>query len=186
MDICFYLAGVAGIEPANGGFRVRSLTTWLHPKTLINYKTKKMSIEEYWNNFTKVNKLPKDTKYVEAFKFGFSDKQADELLDLVLQGKKIATTSPYFKYEDAIKVGDYSIVLDSKEIPRCIIQTTDTKVLHFNEATFDLIKDEGEDEVLDTWIEGHRIFLKEACKEENEEFKEDMLILFEHFRVVYK
>ena len=145
-----------------------------------------MNIEEYWTTFLKENKLPLDTKYVEAFKFGFTDKQADELLDLVLQGKKIATTSPYFEFEDSIKVGDYSIVLDSKEIPRCVIQTTKTQVLLFNEATFDLIKDEGEDEVFETWHNNHVVFLKHACKEADVEYKDDMPIIFEHFKVVYK
>jgi hypothetical protein len=27
-----YLTGVAGFEPANGGVKVHSLTTWRHPK----------------------------------------------------------------------------------------------------------------------------------------------------------
>ena len=152
----------------------------------IYYKTKKMSIEEYWQKFLDDNKLPKDTKYLEAFKFGYIDSLADELLDLVLKGKKIATTSPYFEFEDNIKVGDYSIVLDSKNNPRCIIQTIKTQVLPFNEATFDLIKDEGEDEVLDTWLYNHKIFLKVACAEKNVEYRDDMLIIFEHFHMIYK
>ena len=34
--ICVYiLTGVEGLEPANGGVKVRCLTTWLHPN---NYK----------------------------------------------------------------------------------------------------------------------------------------------------
>ena len=35
-----YMAGVAGIEPANDGIKTRCLTTWLHPKkkTEIYYK----------------------------------------------------------------------------------------------------------------------------------------------------
>ena len=30
------LAGVTGIEPVNGEFRVHCLTAWLHPKITIN------------------------------------------------------------------------------------------------------------------------------------------------------
>ena len=31
----FYLAGVTGIEPVNGEFRVHCLTAWLHPNFTI-------------------------------------------------------------------------------------------------------------------------------------------------------
>ena len=135
-----------------------------------------MNIEEYWNKFKKEKGLNPNTDYLEAFAFGSNSKQNDELLDLVLQGKKVATTSPYFEEEKYANVGDYSIVLDSKNEPRCVIQTTKTQILKFNEATFDLIKDEGEDKVLDTWRNNHIVFLKEACEEYGKEFKEDMLI----------
>ena len=145
-----------------------------------------MQIDEYWKLFLKEKGLASNTKYYEAFAFGMNAKANDELLDLVLKGKKIATTSPYFSNEEYPKIGDYSIVLDSKGIPHCIIQTVNYQILKFNEATFDLIKDEGEDKVLDTWIYNHRVFLREACKEKGVEFKDDMLIFFEHFTIIYE
>ena len=30
--LVFFMAGVTGIEPVNGEFRVHCLTAWLHPK----------------------------------------------------------------------------------------------------------------------------------------------------------
>ena len=143
-------------------------------------------IEEYWKRFLIENNLPKDTKCFEAFKFGSTDKQADELLNLVLQGKKIATTSPYFEDEAYSHKGEYSIVLDSKNIPRCVIQTTRGRIMMFKDMTYDVCKLEGEDEVLETWIENHVAFLKEEYDERNLDFNFNVPIYFEEFKVVYK
>ena len=145
-----------------------------------------MCIEEYWKNFLTKNNLSSETKYQEAFKFGFNDKQADELLKLVIRGKKTATTSPYFEDEEYVKVGDYSIVLDSKNQPCCIIKTTKLTYMSFKNMTYDICKLEGEDKILDTWIYNHTIFLSKACEEKGLCFSIDMPIIFEEFEVVYK
>ena len=145
-----------------------------------------MEINEYWHNFLKENNLSKDSKYIEAFSFGRTPKQNDELLKLVLEGKKVATTSPYIEEEVYGNPNDYSIVLDSKGEPRCIIKTTKTRIMAFKDMTYDICKLEGEDEVLDTWIENHVAFLKESCDEYGYQFSFDMPIVFEEFEVVYK
>ena len=121
-------------------------------------------IEQYWKEFLIKHNLPADTKYYESFKFGYNKKQANELLDLVLKGKKVATTSPYFENEEYPKIGDYSIVLDSDDMPRCIIKTTNYQIMKFNEMTYDICKLEGEDETLDTWISNHVNFIEHECK----------------------
>ena len=145
-----------------------------------------MKIEDYWQEFLVKNSLPKETRYIEAFKFGYTDKQADDLLLLVLEGKKKATTSPYFEEDTYCKVGDYSIILDSANEPRCVIKTTKSSFMRFNDMTFEVCKLEGEDECIETWIENHVAFLKEACDEHNCLFSFDMPIIFEQFEVIYK
>ena len=39
----FKQAGVAGFEPTNGGVKVHSLTTWRHPKIIIQFIEHKIS-----------------------------------------------------------------------------------------------------------------------------------------------
>ena len=143
-----------------------------------------MKLEEYWNKFLIDNNLDINTKYFDAFMFG-DEMIADELLKLVLKGKKKATTSLYYEKERYPKIGDYSIVLDSKGKPKCILKTIDYKILPFNEATYDLIKAEGEDEVLDTWTFNHKKSIINDCKELNIEYRDDIPIFFEYFDVVY-
>ena len=39
LKLCILLkTGVAGFEPTNGGVKVRSLTTWRHPKILLEIR----------------------------------------------------------------------------------------------------------------------------------------------------
>ena len=51
-----------------------------------------MKVEELWNKFIKEKEIDENAKYYEAFKFCGGGKVADELANLVLEGKKTATT----------------------------------------------------------------------------------------------
>lgn len=145
-----------------------------------------MNVEEYWKTFLKDNNLPEDMEYDEAFSFGgFTPEGSDELLQLVLDGKKRATTSVYLENESYPAIGSYSIVLDSKGNPRCIIRTTNYRIMRFKDMTFEIASKEGEDEVLDTWIFNHSVLFSEEGKECGYVFTPDMPIFFEEFEVVY-
>ena len=90
-----------------------------------------MNIESYWNHFLMKQNQALDTRYLEAFYFGHDQQSAEHLLQLVLEGKKSATSSAEEEYiltnEREPQVGDYSIVTDFAGNPKCIIQTTDRK-----------------------------------------------------------
>ncbi|MBR3228164.1 MAG: ASCH domain-containing protein [Erysipelotrichaceae bacterium] len=144
-----------------------------------------MSIEEYWQSFLKEKGLPEDLRYYEAFAFGMTPEENDELLELVLEGKKRATTSAYLDAESYPHTGDCSIVLDGRGEARCIIRTLKTTVMAFRDMTFDICKKEGEDECLETWQETHRNIFIEEGKELGYEFSEDMRIFFEEFELVH-
>ncbi len=144
--------------------------------------------EEYWRRFLKLNKLDSSLRYKEAFYFGFKE-SADELLELVLEGKKRATSSLLKAYEiedEPLPVkGEYSIVLNSKEEPCAVIETTDVYVLPYNQMTFEICKKEGEDDCLESWKRNHEEFFKKDLESMGIEFKEDMEIVFEEFKKVY-
>jgi len=147
-------------------------------------------IEEFWNEFLNKKKLTKDTKYYDAFSFGYDEWQ-DILLNLVLEGKKEATSSldKLYDIENLSRptIGTYQIVLDSKENPYCVIKTIDIKKIKFKDMTYDIVKLEGEDKALDTWIKNHTECFSRDCIENNTEFNpEEDYVLFEIFKVVYK
>ena len=79
-------------------------------------------VQQFWNEFCVTNHK-EGNEYKDAFQFGAS---ADWLADLVVEGKKTATTSGFVFYElekeDIPQAGEYYIVLSGQEEPVAVIQ----------------------------------------------------------------
>src|SRR3954451_24596470 len=96
--------------------------------------------DRYWSQF--VQSLPpgaeRPERYYEAFHFGTAKEGATEIATLVLQGTKTSTGSLEWVYEAegraAPEAGDHSIVLDEKDSPVCIIETTESRVVPFEDV----------------------------------------------------
>ena len=124
---------------------------------------------------------------LEKWHFEITESACNYLLDLVLKGKKRATSSAYDGYEDdeeMPKVGELSVITDWDGNPRCVIKTTNIIILPYKDITFDLAKLEGEDDSLDSWRKNHEHFFKEEGLELGYEFNENMKVIFEEFEVV--
>lgn len=142
-----------------------------------------MNAQEMWNLYTKDQSLE-----YEAWAFG---DDADLLADLVLKGIKTATSSNYIFYEleneELPQVNEYSIILNSKEEAVCIIQTTKVYIVPFHEVSEEHAYKEGErNRTLEDWRDIHKTFFGNELKEIGKEFKEDMLVVCEEFKVVYQ
>ena len=148
-----------------------------------------MTGQELWDLFIRDNGIGSDVNYIDCFHFELTEKWANELLRLVLEGTKKATSSSLWGYEiegDKIpEVGDYYIVTDWDGNATCVIQTTSVRILPFQEITYDICKLEGEDDNLESWQKGHISFFKAEGKELGYEFSKDMPVIFEEFEVVY-
>lgn len=81
-----------------------------------------------------------DKNYFERFAFGDSPEMADELLALVLAGKKTATVSVVLEDEQTPSVGDLSLVLDGRGNPACAIKTVHLEIVKFCDLTWDIVK----------------------------------------------
>lgn len=149
-----------------------------------------LGVQKYWSRFLEENKMDPQTQYYEAMSFGMTKELADSLLQLVLSGKKRATTSSLSAYgaegQMPPKAGDFTIVTDFCGNPRCIIKTTAVTTMSFEEMTFDICKREGEDDTLESWQTGHRKYFAMEAEELGYEFTEEMPILFEDFEMVWK
>lgn len=145
-----------------------------------------MQAKELWQRF-KIEKNI-ETDVYEAWAFGASP---DKLLDLVLQGKKVATASAYRLYElekePSPVVGGYSVLLDSRGDAKCIIETTVLNQVPFNEVSAEFAAKEGEGDLsLQYWREVHQEFFTDCLQEIGEVFTEDMIVVCEEFRLVYQ
>ena len=125
---------------------------------------------------------------LEHWSFGLTEESANSLLDLVLEGKKRATSSSYPGYlaegEEIPKAGDMSVITDWDGNPRCVIEDTKVQIIPFKDMTFDLVKLEGEDENLESWRTKHEAFFREEGSEVGYTFSPDMEVVFEEFEVV--
>ena len=150
----------------------------------------KLNVDDFWKSFLLSRGLDENLEYTDCFHFELSEYWANELLRLVLAGQKRATSSSLWAYEiegDKVpQVGDFSIVTDWEGNPRCVIRTTNVRILPFREITYDICRLEGEDDTLESWRRGHISFFQEEGKELGYTFTEDMPVIFEEFQAVYQ
>jgi uncharacterized protein YhfF len=85
-----------------------------------------------------------DWQSFETFTFGDSPELADELLDLVLQGKKRATCWAESQGLLSAEVGKLMVVLDSKGTPKAVVKTVELTKRRFDEVDEIFAHDEGE------------------------------------------
>jgi uncharacterized protein YhfF len=144
----------------------------------------------FWESFRQEhNQLAPDTPY-EVWYFGDSQELADELAELVVSGKKTATASLYWEYEaegEALpQVGSYSLITGYDGTPRGVIQTTELRILPFDEVEADFAADEGEGDLsLEFWHQAHWRFFGRTCARLGLEPNPKMPVVCERFRLLF-
>lgn len=138
-----------------------------------------MTAEEMWENSGLSGEY-------NAWSFGMN---ADKLAEFVKEGIKTATTSALCFYElegEALpKVGEYSIILDSKEHAVCVIRTTRVYVTSFNQVCEEHAFKEGEgNRTLEYWRSVHERFFAEELKSAGQPFDEKIQVVCKEFVVV--
>lgn len=139
----------------------------------------------YWKEYWESRGLEKP-KSVSSWQFGANP---DYLAQLVIDGVKTATCSGLVFYEieneQIPKQNDYSIILNSKNVPLAIIKTVEVKVMPMNEVPEDFAFAEGEgDRTYHYWKEVHVKFFTDALSKLGLEFSENMLLVCERFELV--
>ncbi|WP_213715694.1 ASCH domain-containing protein [Cedecea lapagei] len=132
---------------------------------------------------TRLTEYQKKYPNAQVWAFGDSPELADELVDLVLKGRKTATCSAASAYENGEEApvpGGYSIILNGSGDPVCVIQTLSLTTLKFSQVSAEQARKEGEGDLsLSYWRREHQIFF-----ERNGEFSEEMPLIFEEFMLV--
>ena len=145
-------------------------------------------ITDYWNRFKKENQIT--SQLVNAWSFGDNPQLADELLELVLTGKKTGTATLVIELkkegEKMPEVGDYNIILDGKGKPSAIIRTTSVIIKPFNQVEEEYAYSEGEnDRTLESWKREHWKYWTRKGQKLGFKMKEDLLVICENFKLVY-
>ena len=119
-----------------------------------------------------------DNNELERWTFGIN---ANQLVELVLEDKKTATTYLYVDDEE-YKENDISILTDINGNDVCLIQTKKIIITTFKNITWDLAVLEGENNSLDDWKREHYNFFKKITPS----FNEDTKVVFEIFEMINK
>lgn len=153
--------------------------------------THSLAIQAYWQIFCTETGTDPQTPY-GAFAFGDTEAMADELAQLVLEGKKTGTSSGYQLYflpgetEALPQAGQIDIILDGREHPIGVIQNMTVDVLSFKEVSDEQAHKEGEgDLTLDYWRRVHIKFWKPYYQENNITFNEETPVVYEEFKLIY-
>ena len=123
----------------------------------------------------------------EAWAFGATKEDADELLALVLDGTKTGTASALWDIEadgeSVPEMGELSIILDGQGRPRALIETTAIDIVPFSEVTAEHAHAEGEgDRTLAAWREIHERFWRQHSQRG---FSPEMPVVCERFRLLF-
>lgn len=146
-----------------------------------------MTPDELFNKAKESDTIPYDAKLQSAFQFGV---YANELANLVLSGKKTATTSAFDLYEGNEPLpqnGAYDAILNSRNQAVCIIKNDSVEIKNYLDVNEQHAYLEGEgDRSLQYWRNVHNKFFMNEYQLEGQIFKEqDAKMILEVFHVVY-
>jgi uncharacterized protein YhfF len=117
---------------------------------------------------------------LESFAFGDSPELADELLALVLAGKKAATCWAASEGDKGVEVGKRWIVKDGQGRARAVLETVEVTRRRLDEVDAGFAFDEGEgDRTLNWWRGAHTEYFTRRG-----EFAPGMEVYCERFRLV--
>ena len=145
-----------------------------------------------WKSYLhSIGENPENTnKKYSSWYFCDNEKSADKLAVLVLEGTKRATASLYHSYDskdEVQKVGDLRIITNWNGVAQCIIETTNIDIVSFKDDTEEFAATEAEgDKSLAYWKRVHWSYFSREMNEIGKESSEDMLVVCEKFKVVYK
>lgn len=149
--------------------------------------------ERYWKQFTDSSSsgISVAGRYRDSFFFGFSAEDAPEVSRLVLEGAKTATGSVLWSYEadgqTLPQVGDFWVVTKGGDDPVCVIQTTEVRILPFDEVGEEYARDGGEGDCsLGSWREMYWEYIVSECSRIGREPSRKAPLVMERFQVVYR
>ena len=143
-------------------------------------------IQRFWDIARETRDADWPAEPPEAWAFGDSPELADELLELVLDGRKTATCDALWRYEveqeRLSEPGDLWIILDGEGSPRCVIETIEVNVRPMNEVDETFAFDEGEDDrSWSSWYAAHERYFRRTLAEIDRAFEPTMPLVLERF-----
>ncbi|HKU67556.1 MAG TPA: ASCH domain-containing protein [Candidatus Baltobacteraceae bacterium] len=142
----------------------------------------------FWNAYARAARASgADFKVIV---FGDTAELADELVAQVVGGTKRASARLRHAFAAAghalPKVGDFGVVIDGTDTPRCILRTVQVDIKQLGEVDARFAWDEGGgDRSLEWWITAHLRYFKRQAAPAGFTVNGDTEVVFERFEVVW-
>ena len=147
-------------------------------------------VQSFWSRYLSGAGLDPETPIYDVDFFADNEQDANELLELVMNGTKRGTAALLWEYEAEGKrlpqPGDLSIVTDWDGSPHCVIETTRVDIRAYQDVDQEFAAIEGEgDHSLEFWRNAHWPYFGRRCAELGLERSDEMPVVCEQFRRVY-
>ncbi|WP_340154173.1 ASCH domain-containing protein [uncultured Winogradskyella sp.] len=149
------------------------------------------SVYDIWNRYTKSNPKFINDELPDSWFFHNNEADANRLADLVVTGKKKASSGLYYKYKEAKadlqEAGTKHIITNFSGKAQAIIEIVKVDTIPFNEITKRYAElDMGtHKEPLKQWKKVHWDFFSNVFEDSEEEPTEDMLVVCEWFETIW-
>lgn len=148
------------------------------------------SVKAMWSRFQQAHPELAEGRGYTAWHFCDNEQDANELAQLVLEGRKRATAGSLWAYEaeqEALpEPGDLSIVIDWAGEAVCIIRTLAVEVTPFDSVSAEFAATEGEGDCsLEYWRDGHQRYFTRELESLGMQFEPTMPVVCERFEVVF-
>ncbi len=142
----------------------------------------------FWDKVKRETDVEGD--FTDAYGVGDSPELKQELLELILEGKKRASTTlvreSMLEGWPEPEVAQYNIVLDGDDEPAAVIRTVSVRRCRFSEVDEEHAYWEGEDErTLDAYIREHTKYYTRIGRRLGFEFTPDMEVILDRYELVY-
>lgn len=146
--------------------------------------------EELWDQYEETLQDKLDHPRIEISIAG-NPEIADDLLALYLEGKKSAGSGLVKDYELAgdplPTIGNFWIITDSKNNPRCIVKTIAVEINKFVDIPLKVAQAEGEGDLsIEYWKKAHREFFTPYLKDWGISNLDDEDVVTEFYEVVFQ
>jgi uncharacterized protein YhfF len=145
----------------------------------------------FWARFAATGAIDPSTPVPETVEcFGDGPELADELLALVLGGRKRATAGALADYEHEAaplpRPGQIWIATDGAGHGRAVLRTVEVRIGPLSSVDAKFAWDEGEgDRTREWWVAAHHRFFRRYLPTIGVEFHPEMDTVFEHFELLY-
>ncbi len=148
--------------------------------------------DRYWEQFVRslspAERRPES--YLEFFYYGVEPKDGRPVGELVLSGTKTAGGDILWRREAAnqppLEAGSFSIFHDGYGEPMGIIETTEVKVVPFDEVDADFACDCGEwDRTIENWRKAYWSWIEAECAKLGRYPSPQIPMICERYRLVY-